>query len=128
VVTPNHREALKVSVGPGRQVQLNDVTLPKSMLLVTMKGVVLDDQKRPAAGAEVHLLTDHGRIPLRPFQRTGADGAFAFAVVEGHAYKVLVNYDTRDARGWTLETFWGEVTFNGTSASPLVIQLRRSGR
>jgi hypothetical protein len=127
--TPVVGQAVRVSVGAGTRVNVNDIELPNDITLLTMTGIAVDDQGRPAAGAEVSLVEHPGRILLAPSQRTDSNGRFIVAVVKGQRYAVLVNHHTTDARGRTRASFSAEVPFVGSPSSPPIsVVLQRDAR
>jgi hypothetical protein len=80
--TADGERASRVKVGPGKHASVNTITLPSDTPLVTVTGIVVDDEGRPASSAEVRLMA-YPRIPLDPLLHTGPDGRFVVAVVPG---------------------------------------------
>ena len=114
-----------VDVKPGERVSVGDLTVPASIELHTITGVVRDDSGQPIAGAKVYL-----KVPGAGFELigeapvTGPDGRFAIAVLNGYRYDLnaeLVGKPGDSPR--VRQSEW--LPLSGSETSPLTLVIRR---
>ena len=89
-------EARQITFQPSQAIELGDVVIPDTMRFVTLTGVVQDSFGKPAERATVYLKLSADRESrwIEPMIRTRADGRFAFALLDGHEYGLLVEMFT----------------------------------
>jgi hypothetical protein len=114
-----------VDLRPGERVSVGDLTVPASIELHTITGVVRDGQRLPIAGAKVYL-----KVPGAGFELvgdapvTGSDGRFELVVLRGYRYDVYAELvgkpgDTPRVR----QSDW--VPLSGSNDAPLTLIIRR---
>jgi Carboxypeptidase regulatory-like domain len=119
--------AARITVSAAERVRLRDFVVPDSIRLVTVQGIVVDEAARPVKDASI-VLRDNTEAPniIGPRFVTGADGRFAFSVVEGGKYDVHVTrYVGTDA---AREVEVAMVPFTASAGTPLVTAVMKPSR
>jgi hypothetical protein len=87
-------QAARLSVAPGQHVRLDDFRLPARVGTVTIEGIALMANGKPAAGAEVSVRpttgADNAALPLT----TAEDGSFRVTVLAGATYTIQATRST----------------------------------
>jgi hypothetical protein len=114
-----------VVVSVGERVQLRDFVVPETIKLVTVKGTVVDADGRPVQRARMVLRDDtEGPNIIGPPLMTGSDGGFAFSLVDGARYEIIVtHYIGTDVH--TRETHVGQALFRASAAAgPMTLVMK----
>ncbi len=83
-------QAAPVDLDEGQRVRLADFVLPPTSRVTTIRGRVVTEQDRPAAGATVYLHGETDRTPaLAAPALTDATGRFSIAVLQGQRYSLV---------------------------------------
>jgi len=89
--TSDRAEARPVRVGPSDTIAVGDFVIPDTMRFVTMTGTVQYPDGKAVEGASVYLKVGGADSSwIEPIIRTQSDGRFAFALLEEHEYRLLV--------------------------------------
>jgi hypothetical protein len=118
-----------VLVPPGERVYLRDFVVPEGIELVTVTGIVVDEQGKPVQGASVSLTdSTEGPNPIGRPVMTAGDGRFTFSLIRRGRYEVHVRRHVDTPTG-TRQLQTRSVTFEAAAvASPMTIVLKPARR
>jgi hypothetical protein len=87
-------QAARISIAAGQHVRVDDFRLPARIGTVTIEGVALTAEGKPAAGAEVSVRPSSGDLSTALPLTTAEDGSFRVTVLAGAAYTIQATRST----------------------------------